>query len=237
MSISVEKTNVAAVFNADALVGEPEVLEDEATREPVMTDADLAAYANLAQQPAWLALKAAATALQGAQAQDGSIPEADAHADAAASVAIIVAAIDELAPLFPHDAAYLEVVVIDFEKWVAAGFGVPDFFDALQAFQPQKHRVNGLCHLVVFPMYTQNGSTSRLVEAVLIEVIWPEFIAELEQQLGGAVSRDRRHARGAHLHLGSHFRRPGGRKVPPSGGRGRRDHPAATADGCRGAVA
>ena len=29
-------------------------------------------------------------------------------------------------------------------------------------------------------MYTQNGSTSRLVEAVLIEVIWPEFIGALE---------------------------------------------------------
>jgi hypothetical protein len=30
-------------------------------------------------------------------------------------------------------------------------------------------------------MYTQNGSSSRLVEAVLIEVIWPEFIAGLEE--------------------------------------------------------
>ncbi|HAM27805.1 MAG TPA: hypothetical protein DCP11_14220, partial [Microbacteriaceae bacterium] len=45
---------------------------------------------------------------------------------------------------------------------------------------PQKQRVDGLRHLVVFPMYTQNGSTERLVEAVLIEVIWPKFIAELE---------------------------------------------------------
>jgi hypothetical protein len=29
-------------------------------------------------------------------------------------------------------------------------------------------------------MYTQNGSSSRLVEAVLIEVIWPDFVAGLE---------------------------------------------------------
>ena len=48
------------------------------------------------------------------------------------------------------------------------------------AFNPQQHRVDGLGHLVVFPMYTQNGSTSRHVEAVLVEVIWPEFIGELE---------------------------------------------------------
>ena len=48
------------------------------------------------------------------------------------------------------------------------------------AFQPEQHRVDGLQHLVVFPMYTQNGSTDRQVEAVLVQVIWPEFIAELE---------------------------------------------------------
>ena len=29
-------------------------------------------------------------------------------------------------------------------------------------------------------MYTQNGSTDRLVEAVLLEVLWPDFIGELE---------------------------------------------------------
>ncbi len=29
-------------------------------------------------------------------------------------------------------------------------------------------------------MYTQNGSPNRYVEAVLVEVIWPEFIAQLE---------------------------------------------------------
>ena len=31
-------------------------------------------------------------------------------------------------------------------------------------------------------MYTQNGSPDRRVEAVLIEVIWPEFIGELEAE-------------------------------------------------------
>jgi hypothetical protein len=29
-------------------------------------------------------------------------------------------------------------------------------------------------------MYTQNGSTDRLLEAVLLETIWPEFVADLE---------------------------------------------------------
>ncbi|WP_104170712.1 DUF6421 family protein [Cryobacterium sp. M23] len=156
----------------DALVGEPEVLEDAVT----------AAAANPATSPAWLRLKSAATSLQASQAQDGSIPVAAAHADAAAHVDVIAAAIDELAPLFPHDAAYLAAVNRDFTRWSTEGFGVPDFFDSLMAFQPQQQRADGIRHLVVFPMYTQNGSANRFVEAVLIEVIWPEFIDELEQE-------------------------------------------------------
>ena len=163
MSISVEKTHVA-----NALVGEPEVLEDGET--------------TLGQHPSWLSLKAAATALQGVQSQDGSIADAERHADADVSVSHITAALEDLAPHFAHDSAYLAALVVDFDRWAADGFGVPDFYDSLLAFQPQQHRVNGLRHLVVFPMYTQNGSANRLVEAVLIEVIWPEFIDELEAE-------------------------------------------------------
>ena len=142
-----------------AIIGEPEVVEDSA---------------------AWLALKDAATALQSLQAQDGSVPEAADHDAARAHVDTIVASIAELAPLFPHDAAYLAALPGDFANWVDGGFGVPDFLDSLVAFQPQQHRVDGLRHLVVFPMYTQNGSRNRYVEALIVEVIWPEFIAQLE---------------------------------------------------------
>lgn len=159
-------------YIAAALVGEPEVLEDTALNNTRAAD--------LTGSPAWLRLKNAATALQTVQAQDGSIPEPGAHTDARASVAEITSAVRELAPHFRHDAAYLDALVADFDRWVAEGFGVPDFYDALMAFQPQQRRADGIRHLVVFPMYTQNGSTNRLVEAVLIEVIWPEFVADLE---------------------------------------------------------
>jgi len=131
--------------------------------------------------PEWVRLKAAATAIQSLQAQDGSVPDAADHGAAAMHASTICAAVESLAPAFPHDARYLELLVRDFGRWSAGGFGVPDFLDSLLAFQPQQHRINGLQHLVVFPMYTQNGSSSRLVEAVLIEVIWPEFIAGLEE--------------------------------------------------------
>ncbi|MDQ1594574.1 MAG: hypothetical protein QOH40_1130 [Arthrobacter pascens] len=133
-----------------------------------------------ADNPEWQRLKTAATELRGLQIQDGSVPETAHHGAAASHVLAIVEAVEALAPCFPHDARYLELVCVDFMRWMDAGFGVPDFLDSLLAFRPQEHRENGLQHLVVFPMYTQNGSTSRLVEAVLIEVIWPEFIAGLE---------------------------------------------------------
>jgi len=146
------------------IVGEPEVVED----------------VPLARSSAWLSLKSAASALQPLQIQDGSIPDPAHHAEALGLVEVIAAQLLNFRKELPHDAAYLEAAAVDFGRWEQGGFGVPDFLDSLQAFQPQLTRVDGLRHVVVFPMYTQNGSSSRLVEAVLLEVIWPEFVAALE---------------------------------------------------------
>src|SRR4051812_13280321 len=106
-----------------SIVGEPEVVEDSA---------------------AWLDLKAAAIALAAVQITDGSIPDAAAHPESRTLVARVRAAILELAPAFPHDAEYLAALDADFARWEADGFGIPDFLDSLQAFQPQQHRVDGL---------------------------------------------------------------------------------------------
>ncbi len=146
------------------------------------------ASADLAQHSAaWLDLKSAATELQPLQAKDGSIPDPGMHLRAAACVAEIIAGVQALAPAFVHDAGYLEALMADLQRWADGGFGVPDFHDSLVAFRPELHRIDGLRHLVVFPMYTQNGSTDRLVEAVLIEVIWPDFVATLEEQYTNAM--------------------------------------------------
>ena len=157
-----------------AIVGEPEVLEDDVIFP-------LASSANAVESSAaWLALKAAVSALRPLQVQDGSIPNSEHHADARALVSAIAENLRTFVPVLPHDEAYLRAAAVDFEHWSTRAFPVPDFFDSLAAFQPQLHRIDGLRHLVVFPMYTQNGSTDRLVEAVLVEVIWPEFVAALE---------------------------------------------------------
>ena len=158
----------------DAIIGEPEVLEDE------VTAADIALAAGVEADPSWLRLKDSATKLQALQAKDGSIPEAADQPEASALVDAIVESVEALAPRFPHEAAYLAASVVDFRRWQVEGFGVPDFLDSLVAFQPQRHRVDGIRHLVVFPMVTQNGSPDRHVEALVVETIWPEFIAALE---------------------------------------------------------
>ncbi len=157
---------MTTIAQSPSIIGEPEVVEDASTAET---------------SAAWQQLKAAAIALQGLQASDGSIPEADDHAAARTHVAAIVAGIRALAPAFPHDTAYLEALPVDFARWEADGFGVPDFLDSLVAFAPADHRVDGLRHLVVFPMYTQNGSPDKHIEALIAEVIWPEFIGRLEE--------------------------------------------------------
>lgn len=136
--------------------------------------------ADTATHPAWLRIKHAATKLQPLQIKDGSVPERSDHEVAEGCVRDIISGIGELAPRFDYDEAYLTALVMDFRRWADTGFTEPDFLDSLTAFQPQQHRRDGLQHLVVFPMYTQNGSSERLVEAVLVEVIWPDFISELE---------------------------------------------------------
>ena len=150
---------MSQLMSNDVIVGEPEVLEDSA---------------------AWLNLKAAVGAIRPLQVQDGSIPATASHAAARELVATIADGLEDFSTVLLHDSDYLQAAANDFRRWATTGFGVPDFLDAVSAFQPQRARADGLVHLVVFPMYTQNGSSDRLVEAVLFEVRWPDFVAELE---------------------------------------------------------
>jgi hypothetical protein len=129
--------------------------------------------------PAWNRLREAVEELRPLQAKDGSI--ADAYRERArALVSVLVTSIQELAPMFPHQAEHLSATVTDFRRWQEAGFGVPDFLDSLLLFHPERERIDGREHLVVFPMYTQNGNPNRNVEAVIVRTVWPDWIARLE---------------------------------------------------------
>lgn len=138
-----------------------------------------AASTSLTAQPAWGGLVRAVEAIRPLQSGDGSIP-AEHRPRAATLVEEICAAIEALAPGLPHQADHLAATRHDFARWAREGFGRPDFLDSLLLFHPERQRRDGVEHLVVFPMVTQNGNLARNVEAVAMRTVWPAWIAELE---------------------------------------------------------
>jgi len=141
-----------------------------------------AAPAPAREDPQWLALRREVDDLRRRQRGDGSV-DLTVH-DAAALTAQVdraIAAVRGLAPRFPHQAGYLDAVVADLQGWTAGGFGVPDFTRALERFRPEQQRIDGIQHLVLFPMYKQNGSPDSVFEALIVGVPWPEWLAELER--------------------------------------------------------
>ncbi len=136
-----------------------------------------------AQDPAWLRLKQATDALRLLQGPKGEVDLA-AHdvGEVRALVVTMAEAIADLAPRFPHEEDYLAQVVVDLQDWVEGGCGKPDFRASLDLFRPELHREDGIENLVVFPMYTPNGSPDTRFEALITRTPWPEFIARLERE-------------------------------------------------------
>ncbi len=147
--------------------------------------AGIAEASRVVDHPAWGTLRAAVEEIRPWQSPDGSIDldteGAPARTAVDAAVERVAAGVEELSPLLPHDAAYHRALVADLRAWAASGYDVPDFLDSLLAFQPAQSRADGLQHLVVFPMYTQNGNPDRNLEAVVLRMVWPEWLAELER--------------------------------------------------------
>ena len=173
----------------------------------------------------WLALKDAVTRIRPLQSKDGSI-DAGTHDLAAARRLVddITREIAALAPRFPHDADYLEAVQVDFRRWADEGFGVPDFLDSLRALParpaPRRRPASTWSSSRCTPRTATSTATSRrvLLQRRLAGVAGragadlrqPDVRADrlrrlhprLRHQLGGALPRDGRGARGAEVHLG-----------------------------------
>ncbi|MFD9032298.1 DUF6421 family protein [Streptomyces sp. NPDC059567] len=150
-----------------------------------VTGGGIATAAPVIEHPAWPELKNAVEEIRPWQSKDGSIDfeteGAPSRALAEGVVERIATAVEQLSPLLPHDTAYHRALVADLRKWAEGGFGVPDFLDSLLAFQPAADRQDGLQHLALFPMYTQNGNPDRNLEAVVLRMVWPEWLSELER--------------------------------------------------------
>ncbi|MFI0980501.1 DUF6421 family protein [Streptomyces sp. NPDC021093] len=145
----------------------------------------IAEASRVIDHPAWGVLKGAVEEIRPWQSADGSIDfdaeGAPSRAGVEAVLGRVITAVDELSPLLPHDADYHRALVADLRAWADSAFAVPDFLDSLLAFQPAQSRADGLQHLVVFPMYTQNGNPDRNLEAVVLRMVWPQWLAELER--------------------------------------------------------
>jgi hypothetical protein len=128
----------------------------------------------------WLELKNNINQIQKIQQPDGSIlPEDITSAKKINSK--IQNNITALIPEYSNDATYLKTVISDLQKWENNNFSEPDFLESIKVFNPANERIDGTKHLIIFPMYTQNGSNNRFLEALTVEVMWPEFIAEVEK--------------------------------------------------------
>lgn len=132
----------------------------------------------VAQEAAWATLKEAVEEFRTLQQPDGSVTSGRARAEEL--VEVIRGCLGELVAVFPHQADYFRAADVDLARWASSGFGVPDFLDSLSVFHPEQHRSNGVEHLALFPMYTQNGNPDRNLEAVIVRTVWPQWIADLE---------------------------------------------------------
>jgi hypothetical protein len=131
--------------------------------------------------PAWARLRDECNALAALQAPDGSLDDEADSAPAGGHVEQMIEAVQALAPLFPHQAVHLEATMEDLRAWQRGGYAKPDFTRSLAAFRPERERHDGIEHLVLFPMYKQNGSRDTCFEALIVRVPWPDWVAELER--------------------------------------------------------
>ena len=137
--------------------------------------------AEVLADPSWQRLKAEVEVLRLLQDPDGSVDLATRdRAVLTDHVRTICAAVTALAPRFEHQRSYLAAVVADLADWAGTGFGKPDFSASLHEFRPELDRRDDVQHLVLFPMYTQNGSRDTRFEALVVRVPWPAWLAGLE---------------------------------------------------------
>lgn len=132
----------------------------------------------------WQKLKTNVNTLRKLQRPDGSATP-DCHDTISILLDEILRALSELAPQFPHQAAYFSALTDDLQKWKQTGFEKPDFGASLEVFRPDQHRTNGILHLILFPMYTPNASLDTRFETMLVRTPWPDWLDHLERTAYG----------------------------------------------------
>ena len=95
----------------------------------------------------------------------------------------MIEAIAALAPRFPHQQAYLDAGAgRPARVGRRAAAASPTSSPRWRCSGPSSTAGDGIEHLVVFPMYTPNGSPDTRFEALIMRTPWPEFVARLERE-------------------------------------------------------
>jgi hypothetical protein len=150
--------------------------------EPAFRAAEPRPRSEAAADPLWADLRAAVSELRLTQEPDGSIDiEQHDRTHLGRLTEQIAMSAQGLRRHFPHQEEYIDALISDLGAWASGGYGKPDFIRSIEAFRPERDRADGVEHLVVFPMYKQNASLDTCLEALIVRVPWPEFIAELER--------------------------------------------------------
>lgn len=133
-------------------------------------------------EEAWYKLKEEVNNFKVYQEKDGSVKE-EYKDNARESLDKILELYNNFIDIHPHNKDYYSKTKADLLKWREEGMGKPDFLDSLVSFRPDLARVDGLEHIVLSIMYTQNGNLNKSLEALWIRTVWPEWIDELESNL------------------------------------------------------
>ena len=151
--------------------------------EPSFAAGEAIAASSAATDPAWVRLRDAVADLRLKQQPDGSV---DTGAHRPEELRDLVGAIADSAQAlkrhFPHQREYIDALGADLLAWADGGYGKPGFDRSTEEFRPERERRDGIEHLCVFPMYKQNASRDTCLEALIVRVPWPEWLAGLERE-------------------------------------------------------
>lgn len=137
---------------------------------------------NLETPSSWLVLKALVEDLKKVQNDDGSVNGDLKEFGKELSLKIIDSFLRCAKELSLTDRGYIQATVSDFQRWVEEGLEKPDFFRTLESYRPELLREEEEVALILMPMYTQNGSSRRVFEAMIIKTVWPKWVKEVERE-------------------------------------------------------
>jgi hypothetical protein len=130
----------------------------------------------------WIILKEKVNNLRKLQSEDGSVKQEDREGAEGIAKEVLGAYVACATDLGLADRGYVQECVKDFHHWIESGMQRPDFSNTLKMFRPDLVRIDQREDLILMPMYTQNGHTGKVFEALFIKTVWPDWIRDVEKE-------------------------------------------------------